>query len=70
MGDSFMAAPGGPFGIDQRCILWVLSARYVPRGLGKLRIASHVCSSYLAVRKATMLTQLALLPSCGVALTN
>jgi len=38
--------------------------------LGKLRIASHVCSSYLAVRKATMLTQLALLPSDRVALTN
>ena len=38
--------------------------------MGKLRIASHVCSSCLAVRKATMLTQLALLPSRRVALTN
>jgi hypothetical protein len=38
--------------------------------LGKLRIASHVCSSRLAVRKATMLTQLSLLPSCRVALIN
>ena len=37
--------------------------------LGKLRVASHVCSSCLAVRdRLQMLTQLALLPTGRVAL--